>query len=86
MRRSTANYNYRPKTPKGAANSTCLYFLFGLIFEYEASKGIGLTRWLAAPMTPTPRWAIMGSLTTHEIGGFVTLGLLTVVLLVLLLR
>src|SRR5262249_23675075 len=35
---------YRPKTPKGAANSGYVHFLFGLIFNYEAkppSKGIG---------------------------------------------
>jgi hypothetical protein len=35
---------YRPKTPEGAANSTYVHFLFGLIFKYEGTteKGIGL--------------------------------------------
>jgi hypothetical protein len=35
---------YRPKTPEGAANSSYVHFLFGLIFKYEATteQGIGL--------------------------------------------
>ena len=28
---------YRPKTPEGAANSSYVHFLFGLIFKYEAT-------------------------------------------------
>jgi hypothetical protein len=78
---------YRSKTPEGAANSSYVHFLFGLIFKYQAIKGIGLTTWLARVDDPNPAMGYHGSLTTHEIGGFVTpLGPLTVVLLVLLLR
>src|SRR5262249_46309203 len=32
---------YRPKTPEGAANSTYVHFLFGLIFKYEATTEQG---------------------------------------------
>ena len=32
---------YRPKTPEGAANSSYVHFLFGLIFKYEAATEQG---------------------------------------------
>src|SRR5262249_43531958 len=32
---------YRPKTPEGAANSSYVHFLFGLIFKYEATTEQG---------------------------------------------
>jgi hypothetical protein len=32
---------YRPKTPEGAANSSYVHFLFGLIFRYEATAEQG---------------------------------------------
>src|SRR5262249_39031435 len=32
---------HRPKTPEGAANSTYVHFLFGLIFKYEATTEQG---------------------------------------------
>jgi hypothetical protein len=31
----------RPKTPEGAANSSYVHFLFGLIFKYEATTERG---------------------------------------------
>ena len=32
---------YRPKTPEGAANSSYVHFLFGLIFKYKATTEQG---------------------------------------------
>ena len=32
---------YRPKTPEGAANSSYVHFLFGLIFKHEATTEQG---------------------------------------------
>jgi len=32
---------YQPKTPEGAANSTYVHFLFGLILKYEATTEQG---------------------------------------------
>ena len=39
----------RSKTPEGAANSSYVHFLFGLIFKYEATTGKGIG--LRVPMT-----------------------------------
>src|SRR5215813_8539946 len=38
---------YRPKTPEGAANSSYVHFLFGLIFKYEATTEQG--HWSEGP-------------------------------------
>jgi len=35
---------YRPKTPEGAADSSYVHFLFGLIFKYEATTEQGSLR------------------------------------------
>jgi hypothetical protein len=32
---------YRPKTPEGAANSSYVHFLFGLMLKYEATTEQG---------------------------------------------